>query len=91
MDTTLWLIVVLVLVVLAASRTGARENNAGRFGRLERKLDLILTHLGLDPKEDANLQIVELMKAGRKIEAIKLYREQSGVGLKDAKDYVESL
>ena len=31
------------------------------------------------------------MKAGQKIEAIKLYREQTGVGLKEAKDYVESL
>jgi hypothetical protein len=29
--------------------------------------------------------------AGRKIEAIKLYRECSGVGLKDAKDAVEEL
>ena len=69
----------------------ARDNQSGRLGRRERKLDLILTPLGLAPKEDANLQIVELMKAGRKIEAIKLYREQTGVGLKDAKDYVESL
>ena len=34
---------------------------------------------------------MELMKTGRKIEAIKLYREQTGVGLKEAKDYVESL
>jgi ribosomal protein L7/L12 len=29
--------------------------------------------------------------AGRKIEAIKLYREAVGVGLKDAKDYIEAL
>ena len=31
------------------------------------------------------------MKAGQKIQAIKLYREQTGAGLKEAKDYVESL
>jgi ribosomal protein L7/L12 len=29
--------------------------------------------------------------AGRKIEAIKLYRERTGVGLKEAKDAVEAL
>ena len=34
---------------------------------------------------------MELMKASQKIEAIKLYREQTGVGLKEAKDYVEGL
>lgn len=32
-----------------------------------------------------------LIRAGRKIEAIKLYREQTGAGLKDAKDHVEAL
>ncbi len=32
----------------------------------------------------------ELMK-GNKIEAIKLYREATGAGLKDAKDFIEAL
>jgi ribosomal protein L7/L12 len=36
-------------------------------------------------------QILELLAAGRKIAAIKLYREQTSCGLKDAKDAVESL
>ena len=31
------------------------------------------------------------MNAGKKIEAIKLYRQQTGVGLKEAKDAVEAL
>ncbi len=35
-------------------------------------------------------QIAELIFAGRKIEAIKLYRERSGVGLKEARDRVEA-
>ena len=35
--------------------------------------------------------IQESILAGRKIEAIKLYREYSGLGLKDAKDAVEEL
>jgi len=59
--------------------------------RLERKVDLILKHLGIDPNQGVDEKIMELMKAGQKIEAIKLYREQTGVGLKEAKDYVESL
>ncbi|NBT63336.1 MAG: hypothetical protein EBT02_16380, partial [Planctomycetia bacterium] len=36
-------------------------------------------------------QLIELVRAGKKIEAIKLYRESTGVGLKEAKDFVESL
>jgi len=36
-------------------------------------------------------QIRTLIKHGQKIEAIKLYREVTGVGLKEAKDRVEAL
>ncbi len=32
-----------------------------------------------------------MLEGGRKIEAIKLYRKQSGASLKEAKDYVEAL
>ena len=32
-----------------------------------------------------------LLKAGRKIEAIKLYREFTGVGLAEAKDIIERM
>ena len=38
-----------------------------------------------------NATVAELMAAGRKIDAIKLYRAQHGVGLKEAKDAVEAL
>ena len=40
---------------------------------------------------DLEQQILEIMAAGRKIEAIKLYRERTNAGLKDAKDAVEAL
>ena len=36
-------------------------------------------------------EILGLMQGHRKIEAIKLYRQRSGVGLKEAKDFVEAL
>jgi large subunit ribosomal protein L7/L12 len=35
-------------------------------------------------------QLADLIRSGRKIEAIKLYRSQTGVGLKEAKDAVEA-
>jgi len=36
-------------------------------------------------------ELTELLQAGRKIEAIKRFREQTGAGLKEAKDAVERL
>ncbi|QDU55207.1 ribosomal protein L7/L12 [Aeoliella mucimassa] len=36
-------------------------------------------------------QITECLFAGRKIEAIKLYRDATGTGLKEAKDFVDTL
>jgi hypothetical protein len=36
-------------------------------------------------------ELVAFLRGGRKIEAIKLHREATGSGLKEAKDYVEAL
>jgi hypothetical protein len=40
---------------------------------------------------DVARQIADCLYAGQKIQAIKLYREHSGQGLKEAKDFVDSL
>jgi len=44
-----------------------------------------------DPASVPEEEIVGLLRAGRKIDAIKLYREQSGNGLAEAKQAVEQL
>jgi len=44
----------------------------------------------MNPEEQAN-RVKEALFAGQKIQAIKLYREQTGVGLAEAKDEVEKL
>ena len=44
---------------------------------------------GLD--EALERELVGLLQQGQKIEAIKIYRERTGVGLKEAKDAVEAL
>ncbi|MGI9454928.1 MAG: ribosomal protein L7/L12 [Aeoliella sp.] len=41
--------------------------------------------------DESRDQINEAIFAGRKIEAIKLYREATGEGLKEAKDFIEGL
>jgi hypothetical protein len=89
MDTNFWLLIaVLVLVFFSLFKGSAGE--PPRLRSIDQKLDLILTQLGIDPNEGLDAQLKELAHSGRKIEAIKLYRQQTGVGLKEAKDHIES-
>ncbi len=47
---------------------------------------------GESPEKAENIhQVLELVRQGRKIDAIKLYRDTFGVGLKEAKDIVDGL
>jgi len=66
----------------------------GQAARMERKLDLILKHLGLETKlrVEAPPRAQELALMGRKVAAIKVLRETNPwLGLKEAKEYVEGL
>lgn len=65
-----------------------------RLARLERKIDLILEHLGLAlPEEDELEPVRALVDLGpsHKIAAIKAYREATGAGLREAKEAVEEM
>ncbi|MDO0913329.1 ribosomal protein L7/L12 [Streptomyces sp. DT2A-34] len=62
-----------------------------RVARVERKLDLVLDHLGLQEDEPRMDEVLVLLRNGKKIEAIKVYREITGEGLKEAKEAVERL
>jgi hypothetical protein len=65
-----------------------------RLRRIENKLDLVMQHLGLkyEPPEFYGMtaEARTLADAGQKIAAIKVYREETGAGLKEAKDAVEA-
>ncbi|WP_194909350.1 ribosomal protein L7/L12 [Catenulispora rubra] len=67
--------------VLAHLGLDGDEGNAGSVGR------------GLSqpvPVAAYEAQLTTLVQAGKKIQAIKLYREATGAGLKDAKDAVDT-
>lgn len=44
-----------------------------------------------DSRGEVSSEVLDHLRAGRKINAIKAYREQYGVGLKEAKDAVDRL
>lgn len=65
-----------------------------RLNQLELKLDLILEALGVKPSttpDPLEGEARALLAAGKKIQAIKLWRERTGLGLRDAKLAVEAL
>lgn len=47
--------------------------------------------LGYKPPVNLNVRILELMQAGQKIDAIRLARNETNMGLAEAKEYVEKL
>ncbi len=66
-----------------------------RVAKLERQVAFLLEHLGVQyqdhPTQDVSPEILDLVRRGRKIEAIQIYREQTGASLKLAKDFIDSL
>lgn len=62
-----------------------------RLEQLERKLDAILDHLGIEVAGPDLGRVNELLREGKTIPAIKAYREATGAGLKEAKEAVDEL
>jgi hypothetical protein len=94
----IWCIVMLSVSVYAGGKAAYgrfKPSDRVRFRRLEAKLDLILNHLGLEYQPPAPGELSEDVMAladdpTNKIAAIKLHREETGLGLKEAKDAVEA-
>jgi ribosomal protein L7/L12 len=66
-----------------------------RVAKLESQVAFMLRDSGFDFPEpsmrEVSPEIVDLVRRGRKTEAIKLFRQETGAGLKDAKRFIESL
>jgi hypothetical protein len=93
----LWHILALVALVglsLSVFRESARHGDFGQLARLERKVDLIMRHLGLeaDLRVEVPAHVHELAHSGQKVEAIRKLRQGNPwLTLKEAKAYVEGL
>ena len=66
-----------------------------RLEKLESQMTFLQRSLGITtndaPGWKASPEIIELIRRGEKIEAIKAFREQTGASLKDAKTFIESI
>jgi ribosomal protein L7/L12 len=87
-------IILVVLAIAAVQWLGLSiQKQLGGISRLDAKLDLLLKQAGLefDPYKNVPSSVIDAVRRGNKIEAIKNYRTATGVGLKEAKDAVEEI
>ncbi|MCL6668709.1 MULTISPECIES: ribosomal protein L7/L12 [Streptomyces] len=91
MDIVGYSLAALILVVGVAGIESRISRADRRVARVERKLDLIIAHLGIDASEPWNDEVAALVRDGKKIQAIKVYREATGADLREAKEAVDRL
>jgi ribosomal protein L7/L12 len=68
-----------------------QDIKAGRAPKTPTLADLLAPEPAPTVNPDLERQVRELLSKGRKIEAIKIYRQATGLGLKEAKDAVEGM
>jgi ribosomal protein L7/L12 len=66
-----------------------------KVGKLERQVAFLLEHLGLEYREEPNAgvspEVLDLVRRGKTVKAIQQFRRETGLGLKEAKEFIESL
>ncbi|MFZ4183226.1 hypothetical protein ACPCTK_15615 [Streptomyces pseudogriseolus] len=80
-----------VVVLGVASIQTALSRSERRVARVERKLDQVMRHLGLEEEVPRRDEVLALVRDGKQVQAIKLYREATGAGLVEAKQAVDAM
>lgn len=65
-----------------------------KLNKIEMKLDKIIDKLDINEESlnnEVEKEIEELVKKGNLVRAIKVYRMETGVGLREAKEYIDEL
>ncbi|AGL19892.1 hypothetical protein [Actinoplanes sp. N902-109] len=94
MEYTAFALLFLGLILLGSSATLSRREQARTAARLtsiETKLDAVVAHLGAVVPEPSYPEVEALIRAGRTVEAIRQYREETGADLLTAKNAVDAI
>jgi hypothetical protein len=80
-------------VAVIGAHIASVEQRLRALSRIDGKLDALLKHQGIrfDPYGDAPPAVLDALRRGKTIEAIKAYRAATGVDLKEAKEYVDEV
>jgi ribosomal protein L7/L12 len=84
MDSELIILGSLILGILIGRVIFPTSNYSDKS--VESKVDAIIDHLGVDfkPYKNTPKNVITALKNGERVKAIKLYRQFSGAGLKEA-------
>lgn len=87
----IWLLVALVIGYVLGRLSRPRQDSS--LGRIDRKLTMLTEHFKLkwDPTVGVPEQVLAKIRSGQKVEAIKLYRELTGRGLKESHELIEEI
>jgi hypothetical protein len=88
-----FLIMMIVSLALSGLTVYIKPKERSRLRRIEAKLDTLLHQAGVtyDPFATAPPDVLDAIRRGEKMVAIKLYRKATRVSLADAVEYVEDL
>ncbi|RGC70212.1 hypothetical protein C5N14_07265 [Micromonospora sp. MW-13] len=93
MDIALAVLIIAVVLLLAAQLVGPRQDRSTprRLAEIERRLQLVMDHLGVVDERPAPPGVREYLARGEKLKAIKAYRAATGTDLRTAKEAVEAM
>lgn len=84
-------IILFVVCSVAFRLIEMRSRMGALFYRVEAKLDLLLgqANIKFDPYANVSREVAEALQVGQRIKAVKLYMQSTGVGLKEANDFIK--
>jgi hypothetical protein len=87
----IWLLVAVVIGFVLGRLSKSSPDSA--LMRIDRKLTMLTEHFKLkwDPTVGVPEEVLAQVRAGNKVEAIKLYRELTGRGLKESHELIEEI
>jgi ribosomal protein L7/L12 len=86
------LLVIATIGSVAAAAAGwfqERKSSAIQLAAVQRKLDLVMDHLGIAAPEEP--EVLRELENGRTIQAVRAYRKQTGASLLEAKQAVDRI
>ncbi len=85
-----WMSFCFAMVILALVQQ-QKADVERKLSQLEQKVDKILSHLEIATGSPVPPEVGGLLQAGRRIEAIKVYRRAAGVSVKEAEEVIDRL
>ncbi|MEU1395096.1 hypothetical protein ABZ403_03370 [Micromonospora zamorensis] len=90
-----WEVTLLVIATIGSvgAAVGAwfqdKRSSAIQLAAVQRKLDLVMDHLGIVAPVES--EVVRHLESGRAIQAVRVYRQQTGASLVEAKQAVDRI